>query len=115
MSQVKRNLERWENSVGRADGRLSGRADRSAGRFRELSKPDIQAALSKRETALSDKLEVTVERIVEELATMGFAPLNHETVKVANKRAALVDLGMFVDRSERKEMVLIVNAIDGAL
>jgi len=81
MSQVKRNLERWENSVGRADGRLSGRADRSAGRFRELSKPDIQAALSKRETALSDKLEVTVERIVEELATMGFAPLNHETVK----------------------------------
>jgi hypothetical protein len=53
-----------------------------------LQKPEIGAAIAKNEIRLAKKLDVTVERIVEELATIGFAPLNHDSVKVADKRAA---------------------------
>jgi hypothetical protein len=55
---------------------------------------------------------------VEELATIGFAPLNHETVKIADKRQALVDLGkhlgMFTEKHEHKHaaIVLHLDAID---
>jgi hypothetical protein len=54
------------------------------------------------EIRLAKKLDVRVERIVEELAAIGFAPLNHETVTSADRLAALVNLGTEKNRGAGK-------------
>lgn len=74
-----------------------------------LQRPDVAAVIEKEQAALATKHGVTVDRIVAELAKIGFATAPElialgPGAKLADKRAALVDLashlGMFIDRKE---------------
>src|SRR5215831_3590444 len=65
-----------------------------------LTKPDIAAAIATAKAQLSQRTEVTIQTVVEELAKLGFADAGPPTPAV--KHGALVSLGrhlgMFVDR-----------------
>jgi phage terminase small subunit len=50
----------------------SAKTARSVG-AENLTKPDISSAISERRVALSEKVEITQERVLEELAKVGFA------------------------------------------
>jgi hypothetical protein len=53
----------------------------------------ILTAIAKRQAAKAKHIEVTADRIIAELALIGFAPVGHKHVRPETKRAALVDLG----------------------
>lgn len=116
---------------------------------RTFNRPKVQAAIKAHQDAAASRLGITKDRILKELALIGFAPVTNligkntegedelsiptseqpqevtitttkgnkaqrivkiSTVKLADKRAALVDmakhLGMFVDKVEVKHLTL---------
>jgi hypothetical protein len=71
---------------------------------RLLRDVEVAAAILRNKTLVADELAITAERVIAELALIAFAPLGHDVVTTADKRAALVDLGkhlnLFVQRHE---------------
>jgi phage terminase small subunit len=69
--------------------------------YENLKKPQIAAVIAKAQAQLSERIEVTIETVVAELAKLGFARLS-EPPSASVKHGALVSLGrhlgMFVDR-----------------
>jgi len=71
---------------------------------RLLTKANVSAAVAERRDQVARELEVTRERIAQELSGIGFASLDDAQVKVSDKRMALMDLakilGYLVDRHD---------------
>ena len=70
-----------------------------------LSKPDIEKAIADALETRRLRTEITQDRVLEELARIGFAVIPEEAVRVADKLAALdklaKHLGMFTERHHR--------------
>ncbi len=58
-----------------------------------LTKLNIQAAIAEAQAARAERTKVTADKVVAELALIGFAELGAENVATSDKRLALVDLG----------------------
>jgi phage terminase small subunit len=86
----------------------AGYSAKTAGQIGDenLKKPEIAEAVAARQAVISQKLEVTQERVVAELAKIGFSDVRRlfDDGRLWDKRAALVDLGkhlgMFKERVE---------------
>jgi hypothetical protein len=70
---------------------------------RLLTNADVAAAVAARQVKVGNKLEITAERVADELSRIAFMQCpEDEAALLSVKRAALVDLGkhlgMFVDR-----------------
>lgn len=71
-----------------------------------LKKPEIQKAIQAKQNKLQNKLEITQERVLEELAQVAFSKASDETVsnlKYANKIKALELLGKYLSLFEPKQ------------
>jgi phage terminase small subunit len=89
------------NDAGYEVGSASA-ADVSASRL--LKNPNVAARIAELQARIVGDILVSRQKTLEELATIAYAPLGHEVVKVADKRAALMDIakleGWVVERSE---------------
>jgi hypothetical protein len=80
---------------GTAAAARAGYAAASANRtaYELLQRPAVAEALAAAQQALSERTGITQERVVEELAKIGFADMPNDARNLAVKRAALVDVG----------------------
>lgn len=72
-----------------------------------LKKPEIQKAIQAKQNKLQNKLEITQERVLEELAQVAFSKASDETVsnlKYTNKIKALELLGKYLSLFEPKQI-----------
>lgn len=76
---------------------------------RLLANADIVAAIATGQAEHAEKAGVTVDRIIEELALIGFAHLGHEHVRSGDKRAALVNLGEHLGMFSEKKVKVDVG------
>lgn len=70
-----------------------------------LKKPEIQKAIQAKQNKLQNKLEITQERVLEELAQVAFSKASDETIsnlKYTNKIKALELLGKYLSLFEPK-------------
>lgn len=77
--------------------------------------PRVAAEIARRQAVLRNESEVTVERILAELASIAMAPLGDRNVKASDKHAALVSygkhLGMFVERHRVEGRLEVVGQL----
>ena len=84
---------------------------------RLLAHSKVAARIVGLQKEAADRNEITVDKIVAELAVLAFAELTEGSlISASDKRLALVDLGkhlgMFVEKSEAKDTLTIVMAKD---
>lgn len=83
----------------------AGYSEKTAGVIgsENLDKPNIAGEIAKRTKVIAEKVEITQERVVEALASMGFHDVALDTLRPADKLKALEllgrYLGMFTERS----------------
>ena len=86
-------------------------ADVSASRLLKSAK--IAARVAELQSRVASGILVTRQKTLEELANIAYAALNHETVKVADKRQALMDIakleGWIVEKTENTTTVRTIS------
>ena len=78
-----------------------------------LSKPDIQKKIQKLQQDRATRTEITQDRVLKELAGIGFAPITKGKIKAADKTKALEllgrHLGMFTDKLQIEGDIKTIN------
>ena len=78
-----------------------------------LSKPDIQKKIQKLQQDRATRTEITQDRVLKELAGIGFAPITKGKIKAADKTKALEllgrHLGMFTDKLQVEGDIKTIN------
>lgn len=71
---------------------------------RLLTNAQIKGRCEELRSRVASGLQITRQKVLEELAVIGLAPVDHKHIKAADKRAALMDIakleGWVIDRSE---------------
>lgn len=78
-----------------------------------LSKPDIQRKIQELQQERAERTEITQDRVLKELAGIGFAPITKGKIKAADKTKALEllgrHLGMFTDKLQIEGDIKTIN------
>ena len=78
-----------------------------------LSKPDIQRKIQELQQERAERTEITQDRVLKELAGIGFAPITKGKIKAADKTKALEllgrHLGMFTDKLRIEGDIKTIN------
>ena len=78
-----------------------------------LSKPDIQRKIQELQQERAERTEITQDRVLKELAGIGFAPITKGKIKAADKTKALEllgrHLGMFTDKLQVEGDIKTIN------
>lgn len=78
-----------------------------------LSKLDIQRKIQELQQERAERTEITQDRVLKELAGIGFAPITKGKIKAADKTKALEllgrHLGMFTDKLQIEGDIKMIN------
>lgn len=78
-----------------------------------LRKPEIQAAIAARANRLAQKAEITAQRVLEELAKLGFANMR-DYIRVTEQGEPVVDLSALTrDQAAAIQEVTVEDYLDG--
>ena len=80
---------------------------------RLLRQPIVQEQIAAARERQAKKYNMTLDRIIEEMASIGFAPLDDEPVDITNKRIALLDLGKHLGGFVNRGTLGIGGGADG--
>ena len=93
----------------------AGYSSKTANRIasENLSKPDIQRKIQELQQERAERTEITQDRVLKELAGIGFAPITKGKIKAADKTKALEllgrHLGMFTDKLQVEGDIKTIN------
>ena len=93
----------------------AGYSSKTANRIasENLSKPDIQRKIQELQQERAERTEITQDRVLKELAGIGFAPITKGKIKAADKTKALEllgrHLGMFTDKLQIEGDIKTIN------
>ena len=93
----------------------AGYSSKTANRIasENLSKPDIQRKIQELQQERAERTEITQDKVLKELAGIGFAPITKGKIKAADKTKALEllgrHLGMFTDKLQIEGDIKTIN------